>query len=48
MDKYYEMQSKNKEQSIKNPDKPKLGECIDMLETMAKHWGVKKLFFKYH
>ena len=46
MQQVYEKQFKNKEQSIKIPDKPQLEECIDMLETMAKHWGVKKSFSK--
>ena len=48
MDKYDERQFKNKEQSIKIPDKPKLEEYIERLETIVKHWGVKKSFFKYH
>ena len=48
MQQYYERQFKNKEQSIKIPDKPSMEEYIEMLETIVKHWGVKKSFFKYH
>ena len=48
MDKYYERRFKDKEQSIKIADKPKLEEYIEQLETIVKHWGVKKSFFKYH
>ena len=47
MDTDYERRFKNKEQSIKIPDKPKMEECIERLETIVKHWGVKKSFFKY-
>ena len=47
MDKYYERQFKNKDQSIRIPDKPKMEEYIERLETIVKHWGVKKSFFKY-
>ena len=46
MDKYDERQFTNKEQSIKIPDKPKLEEYIERLETIVKHWGVKKSLFK--
>ena len=48
MDKYYQRQFKNKEQSIRIPDKPKMEEYIERLETIVKHWGVTKSFFKYH
>ena len=48
MDKYYERQFKTKEQSIRIPDKPKMEECIERLETIVKRWGVKKSFFEYH
>ena len=48
MDKYYERQFKNKEQSIRIPDKPNMEEYIERLETIVKRWGVKKSFFKYH
>ena len=48
MDKYYERQFKNKDQSIRIPDKPKMEEYIERLETIVKHLGVKKSFFKYH
>ena len=48
MDKYDERQFTNKEQSIKIPDKPKMEEYIERLETIVKHWGVKKSFFEYH
>ena len=48
MDKYYQRQFKNKEQSIRIPDKPKMEEYIERLETIVKHWGVEKSFFKYH
>ena len=48
MDKYYERQFKNKEQSIRIPDKPSMEEYIERLETIVKRWGVKKSFFKYH
>ena len=46
MDKYYERRFNGKEQSIKIPDKPKLEEYIERLETIVKHWGVKKSLFK--
>ena len=45
MDKYYERQFKNKDQSIRIPDKPKMEEYIERLETIVKRWGVKKSFF---
>ena len=45
MYKYYQRQFKNKEQSIRIPDKPKMEEYIERLETIVKHWGVKKSFF---
>ena len=48
MDKYYEMQFRNKEQSIRIPDKPNMEEYIERLETIVKRCGVKKSFFKYH
>ena len=48
MDKYHERQFKNKEQSIRIPDKPNMEEYIERLETIVKRWGVKKSFFKYH
>ena len=48
MDKYYERKFKKKGQSIKIPNKPKLEEYIERLETIVKHWGVKKSFFKDH
>ena len=48
MDKYDERQFTNKEQSITIPDEPKMEEYIERLETIVKHWGVKKSFFKYH
>ena len=48
MDKYDERQFTNKEQSIKIPDKPKMEEYIERLETIVKHWGVKKSFSEYH
>ena len=48
MDKYDEKQFTNKEQSIKIPDKPNMGEYIERLETIVKHWGVKRSFFKCH
>ena len=48
MDKYYERQFKNKDQSIRIPDKPKMEEYIERLDTIVKRWGVKKSFFKYH
>ena len=48
MDKYYERRFNDKGQSIKIPDKPKLEEYIERLETIVKHWGVKKPSFKYH
>ena len=48
MQQVYEKQFKNKGQSIKIPDRPKLEEYIERLETIVKHWGVKKSFFKYH
>ena len=46
MDKYYERQFKSKEQSIRIPDKPKMEEYIERLETIVKHWGVKKSLIK--
>ena len=45
MDKYYERQFKNKDQSIRIPDKPNMEEYIERLETIVKRWGVKKSFF---
>ena len=48
MDKYYERQFKNKGQSTRIPDKPKMEEYIEKLETIVKRWGLKKSFFKYH
>ena len=48
MQQYSERQFKNKEQSIKIPDKPEMEEYIERLETIVKHWGVKKSFFEYH
>ncbi len=48
MDKYYERRFNDKGQSITIPDKPKLEEYIERLETIVKHWEVKKSFFKYH
>ena len=48
MDKYYERQFKNKDQSIRIPDKPNMEEYIERLETIVKRWGVKRSFFKYH
>ena len=42
MQPYYERKFKNTERSITIPDKP------ERLETIVKHWGVKKSFFKYH
>ena len=48
MDKYYERQFKNKEQSIRIPDKPNMEEYNERLETIVKRWRVKKSFFKYH
>ena len=48
MDKYYERQFKNNEQSIRIPIKPNMEECIERLETIVKRWGVKKSFFKYY
>ena len=48
MDKYYERQFRNKEQSIRIPDKPNMEEYIERLETIVKRWGVKRSFFKYH
>ena len=48
MDKYYQRQFNKKEQSIRISDKPKMEEYIGRLETIFKHWGVKKSFFKYH
>ena len=48
MDKYYERQFKNKEHSIRIPNKTKMEEYIERFETIVKRWGVKKSFFKYH
>ena len=48
MQQYYERQFKNKEQSIKIPDKPNMGEYIERLETIVKRWGVRRSFFKCH
>ena len=48
MQQYYERQFNYKEQSIKIPDKPNMGEYIERLETIVKHWGVKRSFFKCH
>ena len=48
MQQVYEKQFKNKEQSIKIPDKPDMEEYTERLETIVKHWGVKKSFFKFH
>ena len=45
MDKYYERQFKNKDQSIRIPDKPKMEEYIERLEAIVKRWWVKKSFF---
>ena len=39
MDKYYERQFKNNEQSIKIPDKPNMEEYIERLETSVNRWG---------
>ena len=41
MQQYYERQFNYKEQSIKIPDKPNMGEYIERLETIVKHSGVK-------
>ena len=48
MDKYYERQFRNKEQSIRIPDKPKMEEYIERLETIVNYWGMKKSFFEHH
>ena len=47
MDKYHQRQFKNKEQSIRIPDEPKMEKYIEKLETIVKRWGWKKSFFKY-
>ena len=43
MQQYYERQFKNKEQSIKIPDKPNMGEYIERLETIVKRWGGEEI-----
>ena len=48
MDKYYERQFRDKEQSIRIPDKPNMEEYIERLETIVKRLGVERSFFKYH
>ena len=46
MQQYYERQFKNKEQSIKIPDKPNMGEYIERLETIVKCLGVEEIFLQ--
>ena len=46
MQQYYERKLKNAERSITIPDKPEMEEYIERLETIVKHWGVKKSLFK--
>ena len=48
MQQYYERKFKNTERSITIPDKPEMEEYIKRLETIVKHWGVKKSFSEYH
>ena len=48
MQQYHERKFKNMERSITIPDKPEMEEYIERLETIVKHWGVKKSFFEYH
>ena len=48
MDKYYEKQFTKKDKSLMIPEKAKMQEYTERLETMVKRWGVKKAFFKYH
>ena len=48
MDKYYERQFKNNDQSIRIPDKPNMEEYIERLGTIVKRCGVQRSFFKYH
>ena len=43
MDKYHERQFKNKEQSIRIPDKPSMEEYIERLETIVKRWGGEEI-----
>ena len=47
MDKYYERQFKNKEQSIRIPDKPNMEEYIERLQTIVHRWAVKRAFCRY-
>ena len=46
VDKYYEERFMKKDQSLRIPEKANLQEYIERLETIVKHWGVKKSFFK--
>ena len=48
VDEYYEEQFMKKDQSLRIPEKANMQEYIERLETIVKHWGVKKSFFKYH
>ena len=45
MDKYYEEQFMKKDQSLRIPEKANMQEYSESLETIVKHWGVKKSFF---
>ena len=45
VDKYYEEQFMKKDQSLRIPEKANMQEYIERLETIVKHWGVKKSFF---
>ena len=48
MQQYYKRKFKSTERSITIPDKPDMEEHIERLDTIVKHWEVKKSFFKYH
>ena len=43
MNKYDERQFTNKEQSIKIPNKPKMEEYIERLETIVKRWAGEEI-----
>ena len=42
VDKYYEEHFMKKDQSLRIPEKANMQEYIERLETIVKHWGVKK------